>query len=97
MHDFTARCLGKNPNARSTPGDLLKHPFLERARDSTYLSHRLLGAAPQSQLRSAMSFKQSSDGTPHASEVTAGARSSPAHRLHGRACNAEPCKKLKMT
>ena len=51
MHDFTGRCLDKNPGARLSPGELLQHPFLERARDNVYLAHRLLGAAPQQQLR----------------------------------------------
>ena len=66
MHDFTARCLDKNPSARMTPGELLKHPFLERARDNVYLAHRLLGAAPQQQLRST---RRSSDSLAPDSEV----------------------------
>ena len=69
MHAFTARCLDKNANARPTAGELLKHPFLEKAHDNVYLARRLLGSAPQQQLRSAKSFAQSSDGDPHASEV----------------------------
>lgn len=71
MHDFTAHCLDKNPNARLSPAELLKHPFLERARDNVYMAHRLLGAAPQQQLRSTRSFAVFSDGTPRASEVRA--------------------------
>jgi len=71
MHDFTAHCLDKNPNARLSPAELLKHPFLERARDNIYMAHRLLGAAPQQQLRSTRSFAVFSDGTPRASEVRA--------------------------
>ena len=51
MHDLIARCLDKNPTARLSPAELLRHPFLERARDNVYLAHRLLGAAPQQQLR----------------------------------------------
>ena len=69
MHDFTARCLNKNANARPTAGELLKHPFLEKAHDNVYLARRLLGSAPQQQLRSTKSFAQSSDGDPHTSEV----------------------------
>ncbi len=65
MHDFTARCLDKNPGARLRPGELLQHPFLERARDNVYLAHRLLGAAPQQQLRAT---RRSSDSIA-ASEV----------------------------
>ena len=68
MHAFTARCLDKNANARPTAGELLKHPFLEKAHDNVYLARRLLGSAPQQQ-RSAKSFAQSSDGDLHASEV----------------------------
>lgn len=68
MHAFTARCLDKNANARPTAGELLKHPFLEKAHDNVYLARRLLGSVPQQQ-RSAKSFAQSSDGDPHASEV----------------------------
>ena len=66
MHDFTARCLDKNPSARMTPGELLKHPFLERAQDNVYLAHRLLGAAPQQQLRAT---RRSSDSLAPESEV----------------------------
>ncbi len=66
MHDFTARCLDKNPSARMTPGELLKHPFLERSRDNVYLAHRLLGAAPQQQLRAT---RRSSDSLAPESEV----------------------------
>ncbi len=69
MHDFTARCLDKNANARPTAGELLKHQFLEKALDNVYLARRLLGSALQQQLRSAKSFAQSSDDDPHASEV----------------------------
>ena len=68
MHDFVGRCLDKNPNARMRPGELLQHPFLERARDNVYLAHRLLGAAPQQQLRAP---RMSSDSQPTASEVSA--------------------------
>ena len=66
MHDFVARCLDKNPNARMRPGELLQHPFLERANDNVYLAHRLLGAAPQQQLRAT---RRSSDSIASASEV----------------------------
>ena len=45
MHDFTARCLERNAGARPTPAQLLKHPFLERVRDISYLARALLGGA----------------------------------------------------
>ncbi|KZT12116.1 kinase [Laetiporus sulphureus 93-53] len=34
--DFVDSCLLKNPEQRRTPKDLLKHPFIERSRTSTF-------------------------------------------------------------
>ena len=63
MHDFTARCLERNAGARPTPAQLLKHPFLERVRDISYLARALLGGALQQPMPSSKSFVLSSDGT----------------------------------
>lgn len=43
MHDFVAKCLDKDAMARSGAADLLKHPFLKRAKDESFLAQLLLG------------------------------------------------------
>ena len=43
MHDFVARCLHKDADARGSASELLQHPFLKRARGERYLAQRLLG------------------------------------------------------
>lgn len=43
MHDFVAKCLDKEAMARLDAADLLKHPFIKRAKDERYLAQRLLG------------------------------------------------------
>ena len=70
MHEFTARCLERHAGARPTPAQLLKHPFLERARDVSYLARALPGGALQQPMPSSKSFVLSSDGT-QASPVSA--------------------------
>lgn len=46
MHDFVAKCLNKDPAARMSAAELLRHPFLAHAKDERYLAHHLLGPSP---------------------------------------------------
>ena len=43
MHDFVAKCLNKDPAARMSASELLRHPFLAHAKDERYLAQYLLG------------------------------------------------------
>ena len=85
MHEFTARCLERNAGARPTPAQLLRHAFLERARDISYLARALLGGALQQPMPSSKSFVLSSDGA-QASPVCA-----PSMVSQRRCASAQQC------
>lgn len=53
MHEFVAKCLDKEAMARSGAAELLKHPFIKRAKDERFLAQRLLG---QATLKASRSF-----------------------------------------
>jgi hypothetical protein len=59
MHDFVAKCLDKDAMARLGAGELLKHPFLKRAKDECFLAQRLLGRAMLKPSRSAFHMRHS--------------------------------------
>ncbi len=59
MHDFVAKCLDKDAMARSGAGELLKHPFLKRAKDERFLAQRLLGRSMLKPSRSAFHMRNS--------------------------------------
>ncbi|EIE21776.1 kinase-like protein, partial [Coccomyxa subellipsoidea C-169] len=59
MHDFVAKCLDKDAMARSGAAELLKHPFLKRAKDERFLAQRLLGRAMLKPSRSAFHMRNS--------------------------------------
>ncbi|BDA47110.1 probable serine/threonine-protein kinase OSR1 at N-terminal half [Coccomyxa sp. Obi] len=69
MHDFVAKCLDKEAMARLGAAELLKHPFIKRAKDERYLAQRLLGQATLKASRSFFMARHAS-GSPDNTLVT---------------------------
>lgn len=44
--DFVSKCLQSNPEDRWTAEQLLQHPFILKAKDSSYLKHTLISKLP---------------------------------------------------
>lgn len=63
MHEFVAKCLDKDAMARSGAGELLKHPFLRRARDERFLAQHLLGLGTLKPSRSAFHIRSGGGGS----------------------------------